>query len=84
MTTTTANVGGVFLVLGVGCFVALIVAIIEFLLNVNKIAIEARVSVIVGGWKERKNFKLFHHRKLSLLLTTLQPRNSGQSSSSFS
>lgn len=45
----TANVGGVFLVLGVGCFVALIVAIIEFLANVNKIAIEARVSVIVGS-----------------------------------
>jgi hypothetical protein len=40
---TLANVGGVFLVLGFGCLFALIVAIIEFLWNVKKIAVEEKV-----------------------------------------
>lgn len=39
----SANVGGVFLVLGFGCLFALIVAIIEFLWNVKKIAVEEKV-----------------------------------------
>lgn len=38
------NVGGVFLVLAGGCIVALIVATIEFLWNVEKIAIEEKVE----------------------------------------
>lgn len=42
-----ANVGGVFLVLGFGCLFALIVAIIEFLWNVKKIAVEDKVSELV-------------------------------------
>lgn len=37
------NVGGVFVVLGCGLFIAFIVAIIEFLLNVGKIAVEQKV-----------------------------------------
>ena len=37
------NVGGVFVVLGGGCFVALIVAIFEFLWNVKAVAIEEMV-----------------------------------------
>ena len=37
------NVGGVFVVLGGGCFVALIVAICEFLLNLQTVAIEEKV-----------------------------------------
>jgi hypothetical protein len=44
-----ANVGGVFLVLGFGCLFALIVAIIEFLWNVKKIAVEEKVSVAGAG-----------------------------------
>lgn len=44
---STANVGGVFLVLGFGCLFALIVAIIEFLWNVKKVAVEERVGWIV-------------------------------------
>lgn len=40
----TANVGGVFLVLGFGCLFALIVALIEFLWNVKKVAVEEKVS----------------------------------------
>lgn len=39
----TANVGGVFLVLGFGLLFALIVAIIEFLWNVKKVAVEEKV-----------------------------------------
>lgn len=37
-------VGGVFLVVCGGCFVAFIIALIEFLWNVEKIAIEEKVS----------------------------------------
>ena len=37
------NVGGVFVVLGCGLFIAFIVAIIEFLVNVGKIAVEQKV-----------------------------------------
>lgn len=42
-----ANVGGVFLVLGVGCLFALIIAIIEFLWNVKKVAVEEKVGLNV-------------------------------------
>lgn len=42
--TLAANVGGVFLVLGFGCLFALIVAIIEFLWNVKKVAVEEKVK----------------------------------------
>ena len=37
------NVGGVFVVLGGGCFVAFIVAIFEFLWNIKNVAIEEKV-----------------------------------------
>ena len=36
-------VGGVFVVLGFGCLFALIVAILEFLWNVKKVAVEQKV-----------------------------------------
>lgn len=36
------NVGGVFLVLAGGCLVALVIALMEFLWNVEKIAIEEK------------------------------------------
>lgn len=45
----TANVGGVFLVLGFGCLFALIVALIEFLWNVKKVAVDERVSCSDGS-----------------------------------
>ena len=38
------NVGGVFLVVAGGCFVAFIVALMEFLWNIEKIAIEEKAS----------------------------------------
>lgn len=47
-----ANVGGVFLVLGFGCLFALIVAIIEFLWNVKKVAVEERVRS--KRWTKKK------------------------------
>lgn len=37
------NVGGVFLVLGFGCFFALFVAVLEFMWNVKKVAVEQKV-----------------------------------------
>lgn len=40
-----ASVGGVFLVLAGGCLVALIVATLEFLWNVEKIAIEEKANI---------------------------------------
>lgn len=40
------NVGGVFVVLAGGCFVALIVAMIDFLWNVEKIAIEEKARTM--------------------------------------
>ncbi|CAH1400969.1 unnamed protein product [Nezara viridula] len=39
-----ANVGGVFLVLLVGCVAAFFVAILEFLWNVRKVAVEEKIS----------------------------------------
>lgn len=36
-------VGGVFVVLGFGCLFALIVAVLEFLWNVKKVAVEQKV-----------------------------------------
>lgn len=50
-----ANVGGVFLVLGFGCLFALIIAVIEFLWNVKKVAVEERVG-----------FKAFLHDRSTL------------------
>jgi uncharacterized membrane protein YqhA len=44
---TIANVGGVFLVLVAGCFVAFIVACFEFLWNVEKIAIEEKAPNLI-------------------------------------
>lgn len=40
------NVGGVFLVVAGGCFIAFIVATMEFLWNVEKIAIEEKVRIL--------------------------------------
>ena len=37
------NVGGVFVVLGAGCLVALVIAFCEFLWNVQSLAVEERV-----------------------------------------
>lgn len=39
-----ANVGGVFLVLVGGCFLALVVAVFEFLWNVKTIAVKEKVE----------------------------------------
>lgn len=39
-----ANVGGVFIVLAGGCLVAFVIALIEFLSNVEKIAVEEKAS----------------------------------------
>ncbi|CRL04875.1 CLUMA_CG017927, isoform A [Clunio marinus] len=50
-----ANVGGVFLVLGFGCLSALIVAIIEFLWNVKKVAVEEKLT----PWEALKAELLF-------------------------
>lgn len=41
------NVGGVFVVLAFGCLVAFIIAILEFLWNVRKVAVEERVSRVM-------------------------------------
>lgn len=41
-----ANVGGVFLVLGVGIAMALGIAIMEFLWNVHNVSVEEHVSII--------------------------------------
>lgn len=41
-----ANVGGVFLVLGIGIAIALLLALIEFLWNVRNISVEEHVSDI--------------------------------------
>lgn len=38
------NVGGVFVVLAGGCFVAFVIAVMEFLWNVEKIAIEEKAN----------------------------------------
>ena len=40
------NVGGVFLLLLGGCLVALLIAIIEFSMNVQKVAINEKVKVL--------------------------------------
>jgi glutamate receptor, ionotropic, invertebrate len=40
-----ANVGGVFLVLGIGVFGAYCLVFCEFLWNVRKVAVEEKVSV---------------------------------------
>ena len=57
--TNAANVGGVFLVLGAGCLFALIVAIIEFLWNVKKVAVEEKVG---GG----NNLRIYASHLLTL------------------
>lgn len=41
-----ANVGGVFLVLAIGCSCAIFIGILEFLWNVRKVAIDQKVSLI--------------------------------------
>lgn len=41
------NVGGVFVVLGAGCLVALVIAIFEFLWNVQSLAVEERVRKLL-------------------------------------
>jgi len=38
------NVGGVFVVLALGCFFGFIMAVLEFLWNIRKIAVEEHVS----------------------------------------
>ncbi|XP_055683998.1 glutamate receptor ionotropic, kainate 2-like [Lutzomyia longipalpis] len=38
------NVGGVFVVLGFGCFMALIIGILEFLWNVRRVAVDERIT----------------------------------------
>ncbi|XP_077295114.1 glutamate receptor ionotropic, kainate 2-like isoform X1 [Arctopsyche grandis] len=39
------NVGGVFVVLGFGCFIALILGVCEFLWNVRQVAVEDKISM---------------------------------------
>lgn len=40
------NVGGVFVVLGFGCFFAFFIGIAEFLWNVRQVAVEEKVLTI--------------------------------------
>lgn len=39
-----AKIGGVFIVLVLGCFIAFLFSILEFLWNIRKVAIEEEVS----------------------------------------
>lgn len=52
-----ANVGGVFVVLLFGCMFALIVAICEFMWNVNKLAVEEKITPF-DALKEELSFAL--------------------------
>ncbi|KAJ8867154.1 hypothetical protein PR048_033018 [Dryococelus australis] len=45
---TMANVGGVFLVLVVGCFAAFLFAILEMLWNCRKIAVEEKTRAMIS------------------------------------
>lgn len=51
------NVGGVFLVLAAGLVVAIFIGILEFLWNVRKVSIDAKVSATIFNMK-RDNFHL--------------------------
>lgn len=57
------NVGGVFLVLGIGCAVSLLIAICEFLWNVRKVAVKEKVHTHTHAYI--KNF-VFQERVLLL------------------
>lgn len=52
------NVGGVFIMLAGGCFIAFIIALMEFLWNVEKIAIEEKVNAD-DSHVSRKIYRLF-------------------------
>lgn len=53
------NVGGVFLVVGVGLVFAIIVGIIDFLWNIRQIAIDEKVCLIQFN-QFNKIFQLIH------------------------
>lgn len=44
---TLANVGGVFLVLGIGILISLLISVTEFLWNVKNIAVEEHVIALI-------------------------------------
>lgn len=54
------NVGGVFLVLAGGCFVAFVIATMEFLWNVEKIAIEEKaiIRILIPRFTTYRLFRL--------------------------
>ena len=62
------NVGGVFVVLGCGLIIAFIVAIIEFLLNVGKIAVEQKVIIEGVEGNQSINFITVFLTSIYLLL----------------
>nr|AWT23321.1 IR14 [Hycleus phaleratus] len=67
------HVGGVFLVLACGIGVALVIAILEFLWNVRKVAITQRTTLMEAFIKE-KNFALdFRARQKAVCPPPLEP-----------
>lgn len=62
---TMAHVGGIFLVLLIGCSFAVILAIFEFIWNVRRVAVEEKVKFSVKSiiWK---NNKFFHRKNISM------------------
>jgi glutamate receptor, ionotropic, invertebrate len=48
------NVGGVFLVLGIGVFCAYIIVVFEFLWNIRTVAVEEKVTFWEAFWAELK------------------------------
>lgn len=53
------NVGGVFIMLAGGCLIALIIALVEFLWNVEKIAIAEKVNTAADSHVTHKVYRLF-------------------------
>lgn len=62
-------VGGVFVVLGFGCLFALIVAILEFLWNVKKVAIEEKVcNSIIAQIKILYYLRAYYQQYVTLVI----------------
>lgn len=53
------NVGGVFLVLGLGLFAAMVLGVSEFLWNVKTVAIEEKVSALLIDFTSQLYARLF-------------------------
>lgn len=54
-----ANVGGVFLVLMLGCAASLVIAIFEFLWNIRKVAVEEKVTLPLPSARHSTNPPFF-------------------------